>query len=88
MKIKIDFVTNSSSASFIILKKKLTKLQIVLIKNHIEATNMLKESYYDCPWSISEDKDWIEGDTSMDNFDMEWFLETIGVDADDIKWDH
>jgi len=88
MKVKIDFVTNSSSASFIVLKKKLTELQMVLIRNHIEATEMFGDSYYDCPWQITEDEDWIEGDTSMDNFDMGWFLSKIGVDDNDIKWDH
>jgi hypothetical protein len=88
MKIKVDFVTNSSSASFTINKKDLTKRQIMLIKNHIEVARMLtkidkKERWYD-PWTIWETKKHISGSTFMDNFDMAEFLKIIGVEGENI----
>ncbi len=87
MKAKIDFVTNSSSSSFIILKENLTELQINLIRNHIQASKMFGASIYEQPWRISETETEISGSTTMDNFDMYWFLEMIGVEDDHIKDD-
>lgn len=92
MKVKIDFITNSSSASFIIPKKYLTEKQIASIHSHIELGCVLSERndiemYYDA-WRIRETKDEIGGDTSMDNFDMLWFLDQIGVDPNIIKYEH
>jgi len=95
MKIKTDHVTNSSCASFVIAKDKLTSIQIELIKNHIEAAKMYNQNlpgdensfgWYD-GWSINDLENSIAGDTSMDNFDMMRFLLTIGVDEDDIQWE-
>jgi hypothetical protein len=88
MKIKVDFVTNSSSASFTINKKVLTKRQIMLIKNHIEVARMLaridnNDWWYD-PWTIWETKKHISGSTFMDNFDMAEFLKIIGVEGENI----
>jgi len=91
MKIKIDFVTNSSSASFSIPKSCLTKKQIYMIINHIELAAMVEESYkgklYLTPWIIEDKKHSIEGNTSMDNFDMVWFLtDIVQVDQDCIHF--
>ena len=81
MKIKNDFVTNSSSASFVIPKSCLTKKQIYMIINHIELAAMVSESYkghlYLQAWTIENKKHLIEGHTTMDNFDMAWFLNSI-----------
>lgn len=94
MKTKIDFVTNSSCASFVILKEKLTELQIYMIKHHSsivdEYYGEIRKNYnyknnHDW-WHITENKKEISGDTSMDNFDMMWFLLQIGVREEDIDY--
>lgn len=90
MKIKVDFVTNSSSASFMIAKSCINEKQIVLIHNHIEAAQAFIEPgqrlYLD-QWIIEEKKHVIQGHTSMDNFDMGWFLKKIGVDMECVHFE-
>jgi len=97
MKIKVDHVTNSSSASFTILKKHLSQFQMDLIMNHIEESHQFiihrgpQTEIYNSPgdaWRITETDDSIEGWTSMDNFDMLWFLDKIGVKKEHIEFDH
>lgn len=94
MKIKIDYITNSSSSSFIIARHKISETQLVLIKEHIEVASMLTKldpdlnfGWFDS-WQISINEDTVEGSTSMDNFDMLAFLNVIGISSEDIEYDH
>ena len=93
MKIKYDFVTNSSSASFTIPLKELNEIQIMAIFNHIEIGAMFVSlhehiHFYLDPWKIEIVNNELIGDTSMDNFDMLKFLELIGVKKEVITYDH
>lgn len=93
MKIRTNFVSNSSSSSFIIKKKDLTKEQIEKIKNHIdEAYNYFSKEHIEYnwdkgdKWEITENEDEIKGETIIDNFDMEDFLNKIKVKDSVIQW--
>ena len=75
-----NYTTNSSSSSFIIVKRHLTSEQIMKIHKHSEETDRWDE------WNISEDEFTISGSTGMDNFDMDEFLIKIGVPENIVKW--
>lgn len=86
MQIRTDFVTNSSSSSFIICKKFLTNDQIDAIRKHKEIANRMNLYCSDCPWNIEENEMFITGYTSIDNFSMSEFFEIIGINSSCVNW--
>lgn len=87
MKLRIGFVTNSSSSSFTIARSDLTDKQIEKIKNYFEAAKEVGMNDFDDWWDINETNFNINGFTCMDNGDMLKFLRLIGVDRDNIEWE-
>ena len=86
MKIRKDFVTNSSSSSFIIAKRHLDQDQIEAIRRHSELGEKLGILYSNEAWNIEENNKYIGGYTYLDNFDMEEFLNKIDVNTRHVDW--
>ena len=90
MKIRIGFISNSSSTSFIVSKRVLSEEQIVAIRDHIEYSSknfpQIGWADKDQYWNIDETDEQMRLYTGMDNFDMHEFLMALGVNDDDIKW--
>lgn len=87
MKTRIDYVTNSSSSSFLIVKKNISPKQIKAIHMHAELGKRLGLTHTNEPWDIEESEHYISGETGMDNFNMDEFLEMIGIPEYLILWD-
>ncbi len=91
MKIRLGFVSNSSSACYVIPKKILSEEQISQIENHIEYS---KEHFPQIPWAekgqewdiVETDED-ITASTVMNNFDIYDFFIAIGIKEEDITYE-
>lgn len=80
MKIRNGFVSNSSSSSFMIRLDDITSKQLRQIQHH-GPCNQGDE------WSIRIRDHIVVGMTWMDNFDMHYYLDKIGVDMNLVHWD-
>lgn len=78
MKKRTGFVSNSSSASFVISRGKITEDQaakVIFYQRYMENYN--PDWDY---WEVWVDSLEITGETSMDNINMEEYLESLGID--------
>ena len=79
MKIRNGFASNSSSSSFTIQLEDISGKHVQQIYDHHTMAG-------DWPWDIWTEECLIRGYTFMDNFDMHYYLVSIGIDMDKVSW--
>jgi len=88
MKTRQGFVSNSSSASFIIMKENLSVLQLERLCDHGEYAKKIGDPEYDHEdggWDIIDQGNTILCTTHMDNFDLKTFaIKHLGLKESDI----
>lgn len=100
MKRRMGFVSNSSSASFIVAKKGLSEDILSALRNHIQAAQEMKKTlskeeqdyvfeYLDVDdvWNLVEDDRFLDFDVGMNNFPLNMFARKIGVPEKNIVED-
>lgn len=91
MKVRLGFVSNSSSSSFLIPINALTESQILMIQDYVDVTEKWckyhkEKDLYPEGWNISVNEKCVYGWTIMDNFDMSFFLNEIVNIKSYIHW--
>lgn len=88
MKVRIGFVSNSSSASFVLPRAQITDEQWEKLRDHQRVGEELGIPYAATDWWTLNVEDGINifGHTPMTNFDMLKFMVLIGIDVDKIRW--
>jgi hypothetical protein len=94
MKVRIGFVSNSSSCSFTLLKTGLSEAQMNKVRNHDKFYKLipgwerthpwLGKPKCNVKWDIKEGEDFFQCFTCIDNFPLVEFLHEIGVPDENI----
>lgn len=85
MKIRIGFVSNSSSASFVVKLADITDEQLVGL---MQTTYQYGESKYRGDgWNVWIFGNEVHASTTMDNGDMGEWMEILGVDKSKVVWE-
>lgn len=82
MKIRNGFVSNSSSSSFMIHNKDITKEQWMMLHSVMRNSGNVSPT----GWIVFGTYGSVVGYTSMDNFNMKEFMKKIGIDMSKVIW--
>ena len=85
MKARTGFVSNSSSASFIVRKEPLNDSQKYIVENFVEVVK--KAEYGDCApdWQMAEEGPHYSFSTTMDNYSLDEFFENLGINCEEYE---